>query len=367
MPLDAARGTSGAIRPLHSRDIPALVALRRLAFRHSERATPDALASFFRGIFFESPWRDPQLPSLVYEDGHGDVIGFLGIVPRRMTLNGRAVRVAVGTQLMVAPGSTGLVGRRLARAFFDGPQDLCVGDAANDAARRLWLSLGGYVSPMLSLCWVRRLRPWRHAMLRLGASRAARALRGAAAPLARLLDVAMAGTNLRVSPREENCRLEPLTPDLMHRELDTVLRSFALRPRYDAASTAWLLDRAAEKKHFGPLHSALVRARNGDALGWFLYHLDDAGIANVLQIAARRSATEDVLRCLYRDAWNRDAVAVGGRAEPWMMSAVVGSGDAFAYQGPWTLLHSRDPDIVNLIERGDGYLSRLDGEWWLSF
>jgi hypothetical protein len=341
--------------------------LRRRAFRQSERATPEALAAFFRGIFFENPWRDPALPSLVCEDELGHVVGFLGVIPRRMTFHGRPLRVAVGTQLMAAPLHRGLVGRRLVRAFCEGPQDLSVGDTANDAARRLWLSMGGFVSPMLSLCWVRRLRPWRHATLRFGASLPARALRAAASPLARLLDAGTPNAALRVTPFDRECRTEPLTASAMTKELAGVLETFPLRPDYDTASTEWLLSRAAEKCQFGPLHSAFVRGRNGTALGWYLYHLDKDGTANVLQIASRRSATEDVLRSLYRDALGHDAVAVAGRAEPWLMRAIVGAGDVFAYQGPWTLLHSRNPDVVHSIERGEGYLSRLDGEWWLSF
>jgi hypothetical protein len=31
------------------------------------------------------------------------------------------------------------------------------------------------------------------------------------------------------------------------------------------------------------------------------------------------------------------------------------------------LYHSSRPEVAAAIERGDAFLSRLDGEWWLSF
>src|SRR5436190_8200996 len=136
---------------MEARDLAALVALRRVAFRHSERSSTEALTGFFRAVFLENPWRDPELPSLVYENERGEVAGFLGVLPRRMIAEGREIRMAVGTQLMVAPADRGLAGRRLMRTLMDGPQDLCFGDTANDAARRLWTSIGGRTSPMYSM------------------------------------------------------------------------------------------------------------------------------------------------------------------------------------------------------------------------
>jgi hypothetical protein len=31
------------------------------------------------------------------------------------------------------------------------------------------------------------------------------------------------------------------------------------------------------------------------------------------------------------------------------------------------LVHSRDPEIMAAIHRGEAFLSRLEGEWWLRF
>ena len=153
----------GRIRALKRDDIPHLVALSQQAFRRGERVRADALAAYFERIFFHSPWVDADLPSLVYEDETGRVGGFVGVVPRRMLFRGEPIRVAVAISLMVAPRYGGRVGRRLMSQLLSGPQELSLTDDANDAARRLWESLGGECSPIYGLRWTRPLRPCRYA------------------------------------------------------------------------------------------------------------------------------------------------------------------------------------------------------------
>jgi len=349
--------TRGAIRALRPGDIPALVSLRRRAFRLSERGSPQALDEYFRTVFLENPWFDPTLPSLVHENEQGDVTGFLGVLPRRMTWNGRRIRVAVGTQLMVSPHEPGIVSRRIARVFVDGPQDLALADTANDAAQRIWTSVAGVTSATLSLTWSRPLRPLRHALELLGPGAAARAARAALTPLAGWFERSPA----RAEP------VEVLTPDGACRIADDVFSAFALRPGYDVTGFAWLLARAREKRQFGPLESGLVRDARGEGAGWFLYHIGDSRVAHVLQVAAHPHHLDHVLRAMFRHAWSRGAIALTGRAEPWMLRGLAATGHVSVQPGPWTLLYSRDPGIAHAIERGTGYVSRLDGEWWLSF
>jgi len=356
--------TGGTVRALEMRDLPAVVALRLVAFRHSERRTAEALEGFFRTIFFENPWLEAEQPSLVYENERGEVAGFLGVLPRRMIADGRDLRVAVGTQLMVAPSDRGLVGRRLMRAFMDGPYDLCLGDTANDTAQRLWTSLGGHTSPLLSLSWVRPLRPWSHALRRLGTGAIAKAVQAAAYPLCSVLDGPARRTVL-TAPGAASTVL-PLTPETICEDQTEVFYGFAIQPKYEPRSLEWLLALAAEKRLFGQLHSARVRDDRGEPLGWFLYYLDGDRMAHVLQIAARRKRGPQMLQRLFRDAWERGALAVSGRAEPWLMSTLLSTDRLYVYQGPWTLLHSRS-GLSEMVERGAAYLSRLDGEWWLSF
>jgi hypothetical protein len=37
----------------------------------------------------------------------------------------------------------------------------------------------------------------------------------------------------------------------------------------------------------------------------------------------------------------------------------------FTCRGGWMAAHSRKPELLELLNRGDAFLSRLDGEWCL--
>ena len=123
------------IRPFQKDDIAEVVALRGGAFRSSEQDDEAVLGAYFAEVFFGNPWYDETLPSLVCEDDVGRVVGFLGVVPRRMTAYGVPLRVATTTQFMVAPSAPALVGSQLLRTLFDGPQGFSLADVASAASR----------------------------------------------------------------------------------------------------------------------------------------------------------------------------------------------------------------------------------------
>jgi len=342
-----------------------VVALRQRVFRFSERRSASVLAAYFDRIFFQHPWPDDELPSWVYEDARGRATGFLGVMPRRMVWRGQVIRVAVATQLMVEPQSRGLAGRSLVRAFLAGPQDCSLSDTANDAARRLWESLGAATSTIHSLVWLRPLRPCRDLTSRFARGLAARGALYAARPLVAAGD-AVAARLPGGAARQPAGTTQPLTPALMLAHLD-VLGCRALRPVYEQGALDWLLDQVAEKRQFGTLERVLVRDVAGSVAGWFLYFLNPGGATQIVQLAARPGAHTLVLQHLFHHAWSRGAAALVGRLEPALVSDLAALGCGFGRDGPWVLLHSRRPDIMPAVERGDAFLSRLDGEWWLSF
>lgn len=356
---------SGRLRAFRRDDIPDVVALRQQVFRFSERRSAGVLGAYFERIFFHHPWPDEELPSWVHEDASGRVTGFLGVMPRRMLWRGQAIRTAVATQLMVEPQSRGLVGRWLVRAFLAGPQDCSLSDTANDAARRIWESLGAGTSMIHSLVWLRPLRPCRDLTSRLAHGLAARGALYAARPLVAAGD-AFAARRAGGAARKPAGTIQPLTPALMLAHLD-VLGGRALRPAYEAGALDWLLEQAAEKRQFGTLERALVRDPSGEVAGWFLYFLNPGGASQVVQLAARPAAQALVLQHLFHHAWSRGAVTVAGRLEPALVPDLATLGCGFRRDGPWVLIHSRRPELMPAVERGDAFLSRLEGEWWLSF
>lgn len=360
----------GSIRPFVESDIAQVAELHRVVFKTAERRDPallDAYRSYFTGVFLDNPSRDPALPSLVCEDG-GHVTGFIGVVPRRMTMNGRQLLAAVSSQFVVAPTcAAGLVALRLASAFLNGPQDLSISDEANDTSRKIWEGLGGATAIWHSLYWTRPLRPARFAVLVLGARAGLAPLARAAAPVAPLIDAVAARASggpfgrldfAAVSPEELTGRTILACPRWT--------RSASLRVEYDERTLGWLLAQARRRRSRGTLRGAVVRQADR-VIGWYLYHVDLDRTATVLQIAAEPASYGDVVDDLFAQASADGAIAVSGRVDSRNLQALTDRYCVLHRRGPWVLVKAKHPDLLRPFETGEACFSRFDGEWCLGF
>ncbi|MGH8687812.1 MAG: hypothetical protein ACREVQ_08880 [Burkholderiales bacterium] len=357
------------VRILEERDIPAAAEL--FARVHPERRWPSRpeFESYIRAMLFENPWRDPELPSWVVEDDNL-ISGWYAVMPRRMRLRGRPIRVAVACQYMVDPGRRrSLTALQLAKACLSGPQDLTLADGANDESRRMWTTVAGSAPLLNSLHWTRPLRPARF-LLSLLERRTA--LTGAAARAARPLSAVADAFAARLGPnrflREESDRPdEPLDAQTILAHLPQVLGGYALQPEYDEASLTWLLEEAARKTDHGHLRARAVRDGEGRLAGWYMHYVRAGGVSEVLQVAALDGSFDRVLKRLLADASRHGATAVHGRLEPRFARELSERHCWMRTDGTWTLVHSRHPEVMQAIHQGEAFLSRLEGEWWLRF
>jgi len=318
-------------------------------------------------MFFDNPWRDPELPSWVAEED-GRISGFCGVIPRPMVLRGRAIRVAVTCQFMVEPGQRrGFTALQLAKACVSGPQDLTLADGANDLSRRMWTAIGGTAPLLYSLHWTRLLRPARYA-LSLLEERAALPfpVTLAARPMGALADalVARLGDN-RFLREDTQLAEDALDAATMLAHLPEVLQGCALQPVYDIRSLAWLLEQTARKTRHGTLRARAVLDGERKLIGWYLYYARAGGMSEVVQVAARNGSFDRVLQRLLADAWRHGAAAVHGRLDPRYVEELSRRHCWFRRENTWTLVHSRHAEILATIDQGDAFLSRLEGEWWL--
>ncbi len=360
------------VRPLRADDLPAVGALWMRAFRRA--GTPGGVQRYFREVFLDPALAGDDPASLVYEDDAGLVAGFIGGLPRRMVFRGRPIRAVVATQLMVDPGRRhGFAAFDLLRTLFAGPQDLTFCDGANERSQHVWERSGGEVARLYSLDWQRALRPAGHLrqrFVRAGKARVARA----AAPLCRAAD-ALAGRLGRLDhaaaigvplgrPRAP-LGTEELPCAAVRPLLDDTGPSLA--PSYDAESLSWLLDRAAHTHSHGPLRRRLCRDAWGEAVGWYVYYAQPDGVAQVLQFGGKPRRISDVLASLFADAYAAGSVSITGQVEPRWLRELTDAHATLSCPSLGVLLHSRDREIAGAVQRGDAFLSRLDGEWWLRF
>jgi hypothetical protein len=357
-----------AIRPFVASDIQGAAALHREVFKTTAQGTaPDAYRAYFTRVFLETPSVDRALPSLVYEDEDGRIAGFLGVVPRRMTMNGRRIVAAVSSQFVVAPTNrAGLVALRLASAFFSGPQDLSISDEANETSRRIWEGLGGTTALWHSLYWTRPLRPARFAVSWCQRRRGLARLACAAAPFAPLADALAAWTPYGAPAAADDLgAAEALTGQTMLASLSRCARG-GLRVEYDEDTLGWLLALARQRKRTGVLRATVVRHCDRVA-GWYLYHLEVDRTATVLQIAAEPGRRGHVLDHLFSQAFSDGAIAVSGRVDARDVQTLTDRHCLLHRRGPWVLVNARHPELLRPFETGEASFTPFDGEWCLGF
>ena len=359
----------GEIRPLTKEDIPQLVHLHREVGMRGE-SSQGALESYFRELFFCNPWRDKDLPSLVYQEENREISGFLGVVPRRMCIDGRQIRVACASGLMVHPAKrASMAGLWLVRAFFSGPQDLSLGDVANSRSRKVWEGLGGMSLLSYSLDWMRYLRPctYYHRMTALGKSTVSRSLARATEPISRFLDA------VGVRIRQTSCNLlqsslseEALNEETLLACLSDSGTARSLHGIYDAQFLSWLLDFIEGTKGVNKFNKVLLRNERQKIAGWYLYYLTPSGLCEVLQIGSKHCSIGEVFDHLCHHAWRLGATAVGGRLEPRLTEAL-SERHCFFRSDSWTLVHSKDRNLLKPFLSGNARFTPLDGEWCLRF
>ncbi len=331
-----------------------------------------ALCDYFSEIFLRNPWRDEELPSLIYMHD-GKIVGFAGVIPRRMTFRAKPVRVGAVSQLMVDTEQyRGMAGFEMVRRIFSGPQDLTLTDGATEAACAIWTAAGARVAQLYSLQWQRVLRPLSH-YRRIVAEHprtvpASRALLNAAAPAAFAADALLRKLPLgKLRADESGLASEPADADGILACIRQIGWREELVPCYEDQSFHWLVDQASMARPHGTLRMRALREGNGAPAGWFIYYARSGGDSKVLQLGASRRSADSVVQEILHDAYEQGATSVSGQVFPQRLLNLANQRCIFRYVGNGVLVYGRDGDLLNCILRGDAALTRLDGEWWTRF
>jgi len=359
-----------SVRPVVESDIPQVADLYWSYMRRRKGSAPPGLQPFLQELYFKNPFHDSAVPSLVYEDSGGKVVGFLGGIARPMSVCGQSILVAFGGNLVVHPEArSGVAAPRLLNTFLECKHDLVMTDSANDITRRILERLKFRTIPAMNIHWVRPVRPVHmgvYAMSRAFGSTISAGITLAAKPFCSLAD-SLAG---RLSGNPFRQTKSPLRGSEL--DLETLLQcqtefrnGYSLWPEYDLHSLEWLVG-FMERRHVrGILRKVAVRDGSQKIVGWYIYYVKPGAMAEVVQIGGEHEATKDVLEHLFYDAWEQGAVALHGVVDIRRMAEFSDKGCLFTCRGGWTIARSDKPEVLEVLERGDAFLSRLDGEWAL--
>ena len=359
------------VRAFIEDDIPQVVTLKWRFLHNCSGSPTPTMETYIRELFFRGPFSEKTLPSLVYENEHGRVVGFLGVLRRRMSLSGKPIEAAVATSLVVDPDSRStMAGPKLINWFLSGKQDLAMTDTANYVTQQIWARLGGRAVALYTMHWSRPLRPTLYAVYaasRFGKGHLPAAFALGCKPVCRILDAIAA--RLPSSPFRQSSPLiseEDLTAETLVACLRDFPVSHSLRPEYETGSVRWLLDFMGRMNAYGSLRKVLLRSTENRIIGWYLYCLRRGGVGEVVQVGALPSSVAVVLDHLSYDAWSHGAIALHGRLDSRLSQESLGN-YCFYFPGNRLLVHSRDPELTRQIQSGSAFLTRLDGEWCIRF
>jgi hypothetical protein len=368
----AKRRTMAGVRPLVEGDVSTVADLVWKVLHEQAGPAPSALTTYIDQLFLRNPWVQEDIRSLVYEDSDGKVRGFFGVVPRFMSIEGKTIRMAFGSNFVVETGSrASFAAMQLVSAFMKGPQDVSITDSATEGARQLLRSLGFTVVPIYSLLWARPLRPSLyalHGVARLKKSKAISTLGTLASPFCHAIDSVAA--TMKVSPFRQTASLlheEPLDAETLLQCLARIPGKHSYVPQYDRDSLEWVLKFVETRNAYGSLRKVLLRDDKQKICGWYIYGLNPGGVGEVLQIGVEGASVGKVLDHLFHDAWQHDLIGLHGRQEPQFMEELTQRSSFFLRNGSWTLIHSRTPELSGPIFSGNAFFSRLDGEGCLRF
>ncbi|SRR5258706_4166009 len=353
----------GKIRPFCLEDIPQVVQLNSRLFPGSASLSPEVQASHFEEICFHNPWFDPEITSLVHEEADGRISGFMGIIPRQVTFNGTPLRLAVGQHLMVDRAT--LAGLQLFKRFVSGPQDISMADMAVDVTRKLWERVSGTTVFLHSIFWAKLLRPTSFAVSYLKRNK----LFSHATPF---LKPFSSGIDAMLN-RESFKSLHIRRPSTQAEELTTtaILSCFPkfstgrhLLPVYSQQSLEWLFIMLEKEVRFGSFRKLLVKDKAGAIIGWFMYYRNPSGRSEVIQVVGTEETFGNILDHLFYDAWKQGCSHLRGRIDPLFIRTFSDKFCLFTPGSNWMLIHSNIPEVINAVNSGHVFLSRLEGDLW---
>lgn len=342
------------IRSFNLNDAPVVARMFQKTFRDPRRSAPVSLETYLVELFIEHPLCDGESASRVCVRADGTVIGFIGVLPLRMSFRDRLIRGSMAGSLMVEnPGAYPLAGARLLRSVVQGEGDIAISETSNRISCEMWERLGGIIIPAYSMEWLHVLQPTGVVMWMLASL--GRPF-GWFAPIASAIDKVMAKSErnpLHLAPTRTRPTVDTDADDALLLELIPYFtKAFSLRPDWDPVVLGFQLNHAARKESYGDLVRRVVYSKSGEPLGCFIYHGRPKGVAVMLDLFSRPDATGLVLDRMFDHARDLGCVGVRGRTQPRLLTHLL-QRKCVLFHRSATTIRSTNPELINVIQSGD--------------
>lgn len=347
-------------------DIDAVVALSRTYFPRSEESSFDTLKKRTTQLYFKNGKLLPNVSPLVSRSKNGNVNGFLGVITNSFRYQDRIIKVANCHHLMATEKARKqLIPVRLLQQLLAGPQDIFFSDGSADSTRELWKRLGGEPVNGESMYYKVPLRPASfatHHFLKKYQNRTGDSLRF----LASLTDSIAGKMHIPHFYRSKTGNSSiPLSAEVMEVLLEKIAPFYPLFPQYELSDIRrlfWLLE---GETRYGTLQKAALFDSDNQPIGWFIYYAEKKGICEVIQAVSIPGKETELFEYLTWHAFSKGGVELSGRLMPSQLKTAFTTKAASVPARMWTLMKSDDMELKHIIQSGNAFMTRLEGDLWV--
>ena len=346
-------------------DLPEVIKIHNEIYFPKERRVSQGLLDYYKTVFFQTPWHNDDISSLVFRNKHDEIIGFAGVIARQMHYRGKIINVAVPHRLMVSPSrGEAFAAPRLIRHVLSGPQDLSLADSANDGGRKVWEGAGGKIAVLYSMDWIRPIQPFAYGavlfsqkMNRFGLKSLTR--------VGQLVDALGPAGFLNKNISEGEFTTHEAGDDQTFDCMTKLSKGYELSPRYGRKDWKWLIRFQRNNEHRGSFKSFVVSANKNRTIGAFAFYVKNNKQGEVMFLLAHQKARNQVFRCLLNEARKQDLVSLSGKMDPQFFDCYTKNRCLLIHNHNWGAFHTKNEELANSIYRGEAFISNMEGEMWL--
>lgn len=360
--ISVAETKTQRVRPMRVDDIPAVRALFTQVFRPKSTSNSESFDQYFRHVFFENPYYDADLCSIVHEDSKGEIDSTLCVLPIPYHVDGKIVMGRLLCAYMMRPGGSPRGAAELTLTLRSRPNDFSFSDSAAPVSTRHFSAVGGITLDTHGLAWTRIFRGASYVAQFVAERRAA--LRGwPAAKVGKLLDALVPIPKLRNSTNGK----------LAVREIDQgeaiglirqLLPTYDAYPAWTEQDLQWVLNLARDNRAAGELRFCAVSGKGDEPVGFFCYYARANGIAEVLSVLALKTREQAVVEVMLSHLQEAGHIAAQGRADPRFLGALSQQSVMFFRLKANVCVVTANPGVVNALDHNDIFIGGLAGESW---
>lgn len=347
------------VRAMNVDDITAVRALFKSVFRPHSKSCNENFDQYFQRLFFENPYYDPAIGSIVHENDQGEIDSVIAALPIPYTVNGQSVMGRLLCAYMMKPGGSPRGAAELTLSLRPSEKTFSFSDSAAPVSLRHFEAIGGVTLGAHGLGWTRIFKTGSYATKYVAnrlpflgglASNAAGKILN---PLFPVSQVAKPRATVREIAQDEAISLIPV-----------LLKSYSAYPAWTEGDFSWLLGMATENRAAGALRLFAINDPTGSPTGFFCYYRRPDGIAQVLSVIAKSGADRHAVNGMLFYLQEEGHIAARGRVDPRYLTALSQQSAMFFRLAANVCVLTARPDVLSAVQRNDIFIGGLAGESW---